>query len=317
MWRAFSPTSAGGHTPTIAASNRSTSSLMPPRVAKELFMAWTFVLYFVPRRDPHTISRLRTCSSPRKPKSHGDVRAPFVPHPITQDVILWPRPRDAPATSRFLHAFIAAACALASSTRRRSGAVDVSRVAADGDAMPRRRAPPRLYLDPGRKVWVIRDGPLFVRLGLPESEHAAAERRLRDYLAQKYEPERSNDPSIADCLILYAREHAPHTATAARSIGYLIKHLGEWWSTKRVSDVSPTACREYARDVGSASYARRCLETLAAAVRYYSKTKRIPLQLYLWLPPRAEPRARWLTRGEVARLLWAARRHEHLRRFIL
>src|SRR5262249_59694119 len=63
--------------------------------------------------------------------------------------------------------------------------------------------------------------------------------------------------------------------------------------------------------------ARRCLETLRAAIRYYAKVKRVPLQVDVWLPPRSEPRARWLTRSEVARLLWAARRHEHLRRFIL
>jgi len=183
--------------------------------------------------------------------------------------------------------------------------------------MPRRRAPPRLVLDRVRKSWFIRDGSAFVRLGLPERERAAAELRLREYLGQKYQPPRSDDPLIADCLNVYASEHVPHTATAKRNIVYHLQNLLEWWGTKRVSDVSPAACRDYARDIGSASYARRSLETLAAAVRYYSKTKRIPIQLYIWLPPRAEPRARWLTRNEVARLLWAARRHEHLRRFIL
>jgi integrase len=183
--------------------------------------------------------------------------------------------------------------------------------------MPRRRSPPRLYLDPGRRQWAIRDASLFVRLGLAENQQAAAEKELSRYLAAKYEPPRSNDPLICDTLALYAKEHAPHTATAARSIAYHIKHLGEWWGTKPVSDVTAVTCREYARATGSASYARCCLETLGAAVRYYSKAKRIPLQVDIWLPPRPEPRARWLTRSEVARLLWAARRHEHLKRFIL
>jgi len=184
-------------------------------------------------------------------------------------------------------------------------------------AMPRRRAPPRLYLDPGRRVWVIRDGPLFVRLGLPESDRAAAERRLAQYLAAKYEPPRSDDPLICDTLNVYASEHTPHTATAARSISYQLGHLLKWWDVRRVSDVSAATCREYARATGSASYARRCLETLRAAIRYYSKAKRVPLQVDIWLPPRPEPRARWLTRSEVAKLLKAARRHEHLKRFIL
>ena len=184
-------------------------------------------------------------------------------------------------------------------------------------AMPRRRSPPRLYCDPTRRDWVIRDGALFVRTGLPESERAAAERKLAAYLSEKHEPPRSDDPLIADCVGLYAREHAPHTATARRSIVYHLKHLLEWWGERHLSDVSATTCREYARATGSASYARRCLETLGAAIRYYSKVKRVPLQVDIWLPPRPEPRARWLTRSEVAKLLKAARRHEHLKRFIL
>ena len=36
-----------------------------------------------------------------------------------------------------------------------------------------------------------------------------------------------------------------------------------------------------------------------------------------WLPDRNPPRERWLTRSEAARLLWAARRCQHIRRFIL
>jgi integrase len=174
-----------------------------------------------------------------------------------------------------------------------------------------------LYLDPGRRDWVIRDGSAFIRLGLPERERAAAERRLGEYLAKKYEPPRSDDPLIADCLLLYAREHAPHVATARRVIGYHLGHLSKWWDDRRVSEVSAATCREYAHATGSVSYARRCLETLRAAIRYYAKAKRIALLADIVLPPRPEPRARGLTRSEVARLLWAARRHEHLRRFIL
>src|SRR5262249_2359885 len=183
--------------------------------------------------------------------------------------------------------------------------------------MPRRRAPPRLYLDPTRRDWVVRDGPLFLRLGLPESARAAAELRLREYLGQKYAPPRSDDPLLADCMNLYASDHVEHTATARRSIYYQLGHLLNWWDVRRVSDVTATTCREYARATGSASYARRCLETLRAAIKYYSKAKRVPLQVDIWLPPRPEPRQRWLTRSEVGRLLWAARRHEHLKRFIL
>src|SRR5262249_59646665 len=37
----------------------------------------------------------------------------------------------------------------------------------------------------------------------------------------------------------------------------------------------------------------------------------------LVMPPRPEPRDRWLTRDEAAKLLWASRHVEHLKRFIL
>src|SRR5262249_39855735 len=119
-------------------------------------------------------------------------------------------------------------------------------------AMPRRRSPPRLCLDRTRGTWFIRDGGAFVRLGLPERDRAAAELRLRDYLAAKYQPPRSDDPLIADCLGLYASEHVPHTATARRSITYHLQHLLNWWDVRHVSDVTATTCREYARATGSA-----------------------------------------------------------------
>lgn len=57
---------------------------------------------------------------------------------------------------------------------------------------------------------------------------------------------------------------------------------------------------------------------LRAAVRYYAR-EHGPLAVVptVVLPRKSESRDRWLTRAEAARLLWAARRTEHLRRFIL
>jgi len=163
---------------------------------------------------------------------------------------------------------------------------------------------------------VIRDGALFVRLGLRESERAAAERRLAQYLAQKHEPEVGPNPLIADVLNIYASEHLPHMATR-RDVAFHLGRLLQWWGDKHVSAVTPVACRAYAAAATSANTVRRDLEVLKAAIRYYSKTTGIPLQAAVVLPPRPEHRQRWLTRSEVARLLWAARRVEHLKRFIL
>jgi integrase len=184
-------------------------------------------------------------------------------------------------------------------------------------AMPRRRAPPRLYCDPTRRDWVIRDGALFIRTGIAEADRAAAERRLAAYLSEKHQPERGPDPLVCDVLNIYAQEHVPYTATGRRHIAYHLGRLLQRWGAKRVSAVTPGACRDYAATSTSANTARRDLEVLKAAIRYYSKTTGIPLQAAIVLPPRPEPKQRWLTRSEVARLLWASRRCEHLRRFIL
>jgi len=182
-------------------------------------------------------------------------------------------------------------------------------------AMPRRRSPPRLYLDPGRKTWAIRDGGLFVRLGLPEHERAAAERRLAAYLGEKYQPERGPDPLVCDVIGIYASEHLAHAATArnsAYSLGYLLR----WWGTRRASEITVANCRAYTAAATSTATARKDLELLRAAVRHYSRSTGIPLQAAIVLPPKESPGTRWLTRSEAARLLWAARRFPHLSRFI-
>jgi integrase len=182
--------------------------------------------------------------------------------------------------------------------------------------MPRRRAAPRLYLDPRRKTWIIRDGALFIRTGCAENERERAEKRLVEYIGAKWEPERGPDPLVAAVLALYAKEHTRHTATA-RNSSYNLENLAKWWGDRRVSGVNGGSCRTYAEAATSTSMARRDLELLRAAIRYYARSMGIALQASVVLPPKHEPRTRWLTRAEAARFLWAARRTPHLARFIL
>jgi integrase len=182
--------------------------------------------------------------------------------------------------------------------------------------MPRRALGPRLYLDRRRKTWAIRDGSTFVRTQCSEGDRPGAEKALAEYIANKYQPEPSNDPLITDILTAYGREHAPHTratATAAHTIGNLLK----WWSDKKLSDVTARACRAYAA-TRPKSAARRDLETLRAAINYWHKEYGpLPSVPFVTLPDKEQPRDRWLTRKEAAKLLWAARRVPHLYRFIL
>ena len=125
--------------------------------------------------------------------------------------------------------------------------------------MPRRRAAPRLYLDPGRRQWVIRDGASFVRTGCVEDDRRGAEKRLIEHLGQKHRPWRGagENPLIADVLVAYASEHLPHTVNAKQA-SYSIAALGEWWAGKRLGDVTGKACRAYA-EANCQSWARKNL----------------------------------------------------------
>ena len=183
-------------------------------------------------------------------------------------------------------------------------------------AMPRRRSPPRLYLDPGRRVWVIRDGGAFVRTGVAVAERVRAEKCLAEYLGRKWEPAGGPDPLIADVLLTYTRERLPHTR-AAHKAAYNVGSLAKWWGARRVSEITPSNCTSYA-ERRTPSAARRDLEVLSAALRWWHKHREpLPSVPSLVMPPKSEPRDRWLTRSEAARLLWASRHVEHLKRFIL
>ena len=191
-----------------------------------------------------------------------------------------------------------------------------SRINADGARMPRRRSPPRLYLDKIRQQWIIRDGASFVRTGCAESDRVGAEGRLQQYLGEKHQPAPSADPLIADILLAYAREHLPHIATG-KHVAYTITNLSKWWSDRKLSDVTARNCRAFAEKRKPAA-ARRDLETLRAAIGHWHREHGpLPMVPAVIMPQKPQPRERWLTRGEAARLLKAARHTRHLARFIL
>lgn len=182
--------------------------------------------------------------------------------------------------------------------------------------MPRRAKGPRLYLDPKRLEWVIRDGSYFGRTGCPQEHAERAQKLLAQYIGRKYQPQASGSPLIADVLLAYGTEHVPHKRSA-KNIDYTIGNLSEWWGDKTIADVTAANCRAYAA-LKSTPAARRDLETLRAAIGYWNKEHgpldRLPA---VTLPPKAEPRERWLTRTEARRLRRAAMSTPHLYRFIV
>jgi integrase len=194
--------------------------------------------------------------------------------------------------------------------------------------MPAKRKGPRLYkrTRKGRApVWVIRDGTNEISTGCGPGDDQRAEEALADYIARKHQPTKRESKLarilIADVMNIYLTEHAPHT----KSLDFLLytgESILQWWGDKTLADVRGQTCRAYAdwrtgRGV-TGQTARHDLTTLRAAIRYYHKEYG-PLDAVpdVTLPKKSPPRERWLTRSEAARLLWAARRQEHLKRFIL
>jgi integrase len=188
--------------------------------------------------------------------------------------------------------------------------------------MPRPAEPPRLYLrkDRDRNVWIIRDQNRDRRTGCSEDDRAGAEKRLAEYLAEKHAARpakggKSNTVSIAEVLRVYAMEHAPTTASP-HLIAEHMEGLIPYWGSRKVSDIKGRSCREFAA-AKKQSMARRQLETLRAAVNYFHKEYGLDPVPAFTMPQKHRARERWLTRDEVARLLWSARRTPHLARFIL
>ncbi|MEM6668598.1 MAG: site-specific integrase [Pseudomonadota bacterium] len=118
-------------------------------------------------------------------------------------------------------------------------------------------------------------------------------------------------------MTLYWEQHAPTTADPDR-IGYAIHALADFWANLNVADVKAETCRRYAKTRGAAeSTVRRELGCLQAAINFAHREGALTQTRQVTLPKRTQPRERWLSRSEAARLLQAARREKHLARFIL
>lgn len=182
--------------------------------------------------------------------------------------------------------------------------------------MPRQYRGPRLFLDRQRDQWVIRDRDRNIRTDCFGSDTRAAEKRLAEYIASKHVPAPSASPLIADVLNAYAQDKGG-IGRRAENVRHTASNLLRWWGRYSLSDITARSCRSYSNS-RTHSVARRDLETLRAAVRHWHKEYG-PLTSVpqIWLPPKEEPRERWLTRSEAAKLLMSARHVDHLKRFIL
>jgi integrase len=213
--------------------------------------------------------------------------------------------------------------------------------------MPRPGKSARLWLRPEdrnpdgtlrkRAVWVIRDGPRKVSTGCPAENRAGAEQALGSYLSGKYTPDRGRGrhPSeilIADVLAIYLTDVAPRHAREEETKQRVLA-LDAWWAERTLAEVNGASCRSYVEQrtrqpwksakpdktgvpprIVTAAAARRELEDLRAAINHHRREGLCSELVSVVLPPRTTARERWLTRGEAARLLWAAWRARQVMR---
>jgi integrase len=196
--------------------------------------------------------------------------------------------------------------------------------------MPRPSKGARLYLRPARRdsdgkvvenaAWVIKDAGRQIRIGCSASEREAAERKLADYIASKYAPERReralSEIRISDVLKIYLDDVAPGHARPEKT-AERCERLLEFFGDKRLDSVTGALCREYAAsrhgktsnkreggNKGGDGGAKRDLEDLRAAINHHAKEGFHRGVVRVVLPPKGKARQRWLTRDEAARLLW-------------
>lgn len=178
--------------------------------------------------------------------------------------------------------------------------------------MPRPAKGPQLYLRDRKgaeAIWYIRDGKKLISTGCGIGDREGAERELERHLAQKHTPARGErrlcDIPVEDVISIYARDEIPKQSNKKAALGRA-ERLIEWWTGKTLADVNGHNCRGYADSRPSPGGARRDLQDLAAAISHHHEEGYHREEVKVPLPPAGKRRERWLTRNEIAKLVWAA-----------
>lgn len=202
--------------------------------------------------------------------------------------------------------------------------------------MPQRPKGPRLWLRPASAdraaIWLIKDGSVRVSTGCGQDDADGASAALARYLATKHAKKAAetrgrgiDDVPIADVLTVYWQARGA-TSARPRYLQQQLARLNEWWGNRTVGEVTETRCREYVAHRKAGRSAGLELAYMKAAIRHAWKQRIITTPVPVWVPAQGSPRERWLTRDEMARLLWAAWRYKapdgrrtrrHVARFIL
>jgi integrase len=178
--------------------------------------------------------------------------------------------------------------------------------------MPRRNQGPRLRWLAKRKCFYI----TWTEYGRSrECSTGTADREKAEIVFAEWMQRRGrragpSDPAamlVTDVLNDYLQERGPKVAAPER-IAYAALALTDFFEGNSVADVTPQTCGRYVERRGrSAGTARRELGVLRAAINYAHRIGRLTRPVAVELPERPEPRDRWFTRKEAARLIRAAR----------
>lgn len=203
--------------------------------------------------------------------------------------------------------------------------------------MPRRNTGPRIKWRDEKQWYEIQEFESGKRKRLVTGITCIrdAEIQLAEILGQKRRLDGTrplNKRLIDDVLADYALEHACLTQSAT-TIAHHIDNLSRFWCQKypTCDKIKKSTCQEYIThrhyEAGRSgknftdATGRRELETLQAALNHDVREERIPYAPNISFPNKADPKQDWLTRSELARLIWAARQESqskwHLTWFIV
>jgi integrase len=187
--------------------------------------------------------------------------------------------------------------------------------------MPRRNSGARLRFLEKRGCYYIvwtRNGRSRER-STGTADREQAEIALAEFIHQRTRSAGPRDPAqilITDVLADYAQERGPTTSAPSR-IGYAVAPLAAFWEGRTVAEVTKQTCANYvATRKRSHGTSRRELGVLRAAINYAHAEGRLTRTVAVHLPESAEPRDRWLTRDEAARLVRAALREPRVRLYL-
>ena len=179
--------------------------------------------------------------------------------------------------------------------------------------MPRPNRGPRLHWIAARKafyiVWYERGTKRVRATGTADSREAEA--ALARFIAASHRPaagpREPHEISVAAALNSYM-EHQGAKASDPARIAYAVDALLPFWEHRTLADITPTNCERYAKVRGMApGTIRRELATLTAAQNFLHRDGQLTRIIAAPLPKKPEPKDRWLTRHEAARLLNACR----------